>query len=206
MTRILVVLLAAFLAIAPAAAAKGPHAILTSGPDALEPGTPWVATVELNEFRRAPHPRMIATQGARTVTAKVEKAASSIDGARAFKLTTVFPTDGRWKLTLVAGEGRLRFPAVNVGSGDVPQDYVAFPVGSEAARQGGGGVYMEQEQEPVPVEPGDNGVQSPQVFKAYEGSDDSGDEATLRAWWLLPVAGVVLAGAGVATVRRRGSR
>ena len=201
MTRILVVLLAAGLAIAPAAAAKGPHAILTSGADALEPGTPWVATVELNEFRHAPHLQLIARQGDRAVLAKVEKAASSIIGAHAFKLTTVFPADGRWKLTLLVGKKRMRFPAVNVGSGEVPQDYVAFPVGSEAARQGGGGVYMEPEQEPI--EAGDGGVRAPEVFKAYSASDD---EATLRAWWLLPVVGVMLAGAGIATVRRRGSR
>ena len=202
MTRILVALLAVGLAIAPAAAAKGPHAILTSGPDALEPGTPWEATVELNEFRRAVHPRMIARQGDRTVAARVEKAAPSIIGARAFKVTTVFPTDGRWKLTLVAGQRRMRFPAVNVGSGEVPQDYVAFPVGSEADRAGGGGVYME----PEPAEQvadGENGVRPPEVFT---GDAESDDDATLRAWWLFPVAGVVLAGAGIATVRRRGSR
>ena len=204
MTRILVVLLAVGLTIAPAAAAKGPHAILTSGPDAVEPGQPWEATVELNEFRRTPELRMIARQGDRTVAAKVEKAASSIIGARAFKVTTVFPADGRWKLTLVAGERHMRFPAVNVGSGEVPQDYVAFPVGSEAARAGGGGVYMEPEPAD-PVADGENGVRAPEVFKAYTGSE-SGDDATLRAWWLLPVVGVVLAGAGVAAVRRRGSR
>ena len=202
MTRILVVLLAVGLAIAPAAAAKGPHAILTSGPEEVEQGKPWVATIELNEFRRAPHPRMTARQGDRTVAAKVEKAASSIIGARAFKVTTVFPADGRWKLTLVAGERRMRFPAVNVGSGEVPQDYVAFPLGSYAARAGGGGVYMQPEAEPVAD--GENGVREPEVFMAYTAEPD--DDATLRAWWLLPVVGVVLAGAGLATVRRRGSR
>jgi hypothetical protein len=203
MTRIVVALLAIGLAIAPAAAAKGPHAILTSGPDALEPGTPWEATVELNEFRHAVHPRMIARQGDRTISAEVEKAASSIIGARAFKVTTVFPADGRWKLTLIAGQRRMRFPAVNVGSGEVPQDYVAFPVGSEADRAGGGGVYMEPEPAGQAAD-GENGVRAPEVFKAYTAEGD--DDATLRAWWLFPVAGVVLAGAGIATVRRRGSR
>jgi hypothetical protein len=202
MTRILALLLAVGLVLAPAAVAKGPHAILTSGPDAVEPGKPWEATVELNEFRRAPHPRLIARQGDRTISAVVEKAASSIIGARAFKVTTVFPADGRWKLTLVAGQRHMRFPAVNVGSGEVPQDYVAFPVGSYAARAGGGGVYLQPESA-EPVEAGENGVRPPEVFKAYSESDD---EATLRAWWLFPVAGVVLAGAGIATVRRRGSR
>jgi hypothetical protein len=199
MTRTLVVLLAVGLVLTPAAVAKGPHAILTSGPDAVEPGKPWVASVELNEFRTAPRPVLIARRGDRTVSAGVDRAAASMAGARAFKVTTVFPVDGRWQLTLVAGNRRMRFPAVNVGSGEVPQDYVAFPIGSEAARQGGGGVYME----PEPVDAGAGGVRPPEVFKAYSSDDE---EATLRAWWLLPVAGVVLAGAGIATVRRRGSR
>ena len=38
MTRILVVLVVAGLIVAPAAVAKGPHAILTSGPDPVEAG------------------------------------------------------------------------------------------------------------------------------------------------------------------------
>jgi hypothetical protein len=203
MTRTLVVLLAVGLVLAPAAIAKGPHAVLTSGPDAVEAGRPWVATVELNEFRHAPRPALVASRGDRSVTAKVERAASSIGGARAFEVTTVFPADGRWKLMLVAGKERMRFPAVNVGSGEVPQDYVSFPIGSEAARQGGGGVYMEPDQEPVAA--GDDGVRPPEVFTIAEDAE-ADDEATLRAWWLLPVVGVVLAGAGIATVRRRGSR
>ena len=80
---------------------------------------------------------------------------------------------------------------------------MAFPVGSYAARAGGGGVYMEPESA-EPVAEGENGVRAPEVFKAY--TTESDDDATLRAWWLLPVVGVVLAGAGLATVRRRGSR
>lgn len=201
MTRTLVVLLAVGLVLAPAAVAKGPHAILTSGPDAVEPGKPWVATIELNEFRTAPRPVLIARRGDRTVRAGVNRAAASMAGARAFKVTTVFPAEGRWKLTLVAGNRRMRFPAVNVGSGDVPQDYVAFPIGSEAARQGGGGVYMEQE----PVGTGQPDPRPPEVFMvaAEESADDAGSGVGI---WLLPVVGVVLAGAGFATVRRRGSR
>ena len=201
MTRTLVVLLAVGLVLAPAAVAKGPHAILTSGPDAVEPGKPWVATVELNEFRTAPRPVLIARRGDRTVRADVDRAAASMAGARAFKVTTVFPADGRWKLMLVAGKRRMRFPAVNVGSGEVPQDYVAFPIGSMAARQGGGGVYMEQE----PVGTGQPDPRPPEVFIVADedSADDAGGGIGL---WLLPVVGVVLAGAGFATVRRRGSR
>ena len=201
MTRTLVVLLAVGLVLAPAAVAKGPHAILTSGPDAVEPGRPWVASVELNEFRTAPRPVLIARRGDRTVSAGVDRAAASMAGARAFKVTTVFPVDGRWQLTLVAGNRRMRFPAVNVGSGEVPQDYVAFPIGSEAARQGGGGVYMEQE----PVGTSQPDPRPPEVFMIADedSADDAGSGVGL---WLLPVVGVVLAGAGFATVRRRGSR
>lgn len=203
MTRILVVLLAAGLVLAPAAAAKGPHAILTSGPDAVEPGKPWVATVELYEFRRAPRPALIARRGERTVTARVAKAASSMIDARAFKVTTVFPAEGRWKLTLVAGKRHMRFPAVNVGSGEAPQDYVAFPIGSMAARQGGGGVYMEPEQVDTS---GDGGVLPPEVTMIADAeTGDDGDGGGIGPW-LLPVVGVVLAGAGIATLRRRGSR
>jgi hypothetical protein len=201
MTRTLVVLLAVGLVLAPAAVAKGPHAILTSGPDAVEPGRPWVASVELNEFRTAPRPVLIARRGDRTVSAGVDRPAASMAGARAFKVTTVFPVDGRWQLTLVAGNRRMRFPAVNVGSGEVPQDYVAFPIGSEAARQGGGGVYMEQE----PVGTGQPDPRPPEVFMVAD-EDSAGDAGSGIGLWLLPVVGVVLAGAGFATVRRRGSR
>jgi hypothetical protein len=201
MTRTLVVLLAVGLVLTPAAVAKGPHAILTSGPDAVEPGRPWVASVELNEFRTAPRPVLIARRGDRTVSAGVDRAAASMAGARAFKVTTVFPVDGRWQLTLVAGNRRMRFPAVNVGSGEVPQDYVAFPIGSEAARQGGGGVYMEQE----PVGTGQPDPRPPEVFMVAD-EDSAGDAGSGIGLWLLPVVGVVLAGAGFATVRRRGSR
>jgi hypothetical protein len=200
MTRTLVVLLAVGLMLAPAAVAKGPHAILTSGPDAVEPGKPWVATIELNEFRAAPRPVLTASRGDRTVRAAVDGAAASMAGARAFRVTTVFPAKGRWKLTLVAGDRRMRFPAVNVGSGEVPQDYVAFPIGSEAAREGGGGVYMEQE----PVGSGRPDPLPPEVIMP-PGEDSADDAGSGVGLWLLPVVGVVLAGAGVATIRRRGS-
>ena len=203
MTRTLVVLLAVGMVLAPAATAKGPHAILTSGPDAVEPGKPWVATIELNEFRSAPRPVLSARRGDRTVTAEVKPAASSVIGASAYRVTTIFPAKGRWKLTLVAGKRHMRFPAVDVGAGVVPQDYVAFPIGSMAAREGGGGVYME----PEPVDASGDGVLPPEVTQ-IAGSDTAGDSGGGSGIgpWLLPVVGVVLAGAGIATVRRRGSR
>ena len=48
MTRKLLVLLVAGLVLAPAASAKGPHAVLTSGPEAVEAARPWEATIEFN--------------------------------------------------------------------------------------------------------------------------------------------------------------
>jgi hypothetical protein len=198
----LVVLLAVGLVLAPAAVAKGPHAVLKAGPEALEPGTAWVAGLELNEFLRAPKPALIARQGDRTVRGKVDGTAAGIGAGRAFDVSTVFPAEGRWKLMLVAGKRRFRFPAVNVGSGEVPQDYVSFPIGSMAARQGGGGAYVE----PEPVDTsGDDGVLPPETFIAA--SPDSADDGGSGVGpWLLPLVGVVLAGAGIATFRRRGSR
>ncbi|HEX6654179.1 MAG TPA: hypothetical protein VF072_15645 [Thermoleophilaceae bacterium] len=187
MKRSLVVLLLAGLALAPAASAKGPHAILTTPRETVEPGKPWQFTVELNEFRHPPVPAVIGRRGARTVGAEVERTPASIDGAAGFRFTMIFPRKGRWALRLFAGKRRFAFPAVVVGGAVLPRDYVAFPVGSEMARQGAGGVWTTDEAgepaAPVPAEA--EGGMGP---------------------WVLPLLGVVLAGAGVAAVTRRGSR
>src|SRR5919109_1212270 len=116
MTRILVVLLALGLAVAPAAVAKGPHAILTSGPGAVKAGTPWEATVELNEFRAAPNPSLIAIRPDGHVDAKLRGVPASMAGALGFRATMVFPAEGRWELMLIAGKRRFRFPAPDVGA------------------------------------------------------------------------------------------
>jgi len=107
------------------------------------------------------------------VDAEVRKVAASIDGALGFKTTMVFPTAGRWKLWLIAGRHRFNLPTLSVGTGEAPKDWVAFPVGSYAARQGGGGELV------------------------------TGSGAGTTSWWLFPLAGVVIAGAGVATIRAR---
>jgi hypothetical protein len=199
MTRILVVLLVMALVLAPAAAAKGPHAILTSGPEAVEAGAPWEATIELNEFRAAPNPLLIATRPDGHVDAKVRKARASMAGAFGFRTTMVFPHEGRWKLILIAGKRRFTFPALDVGSGAAPQDYVSFPVGSAAARDGAGGVYMEPEQAEVS---GDDGALPPEVLNIAEDAEPA-DEDGVAIWWLFPAVGVVLAGAGIALRTRR---
>jgi hypothetical protein len=139
MARTVLVVLLVGLVLAPAAFAKGPHAALTSGPEPVMPSVPWESTVELNEFRDAPRPLLIAFRDDGHVDADVRRAPAGTTGAPAFKATMVFPAAGRWKLMLIAGKRRFSLPALSVGTGEPPKDYVGFPVGSEAARQGGGG-------------------------------------------------------------------
>ena len=116
MKRSVLVLLVAGLVFAPATVAKGPHAVLTTPRETVEPGKPWQFTVELNEFRHPPMPAMIGRRGDRTVGAEVERIPAAIDGAAGFRFTMVFPHEGRWKLRLFAGKRRFAFPAVRVGS------------------------------------------------------------------------------------------
>jgi hypothetical protein len=193
MKRILLIALAAGLVLAPAASAKGPHVVLTAPRETVEAGKPWQITIELNEFRHPPDPAVIGRHGGRTVGAEIEKVRSSIDGAAAFRVTMIFPSEGRWKLRMFAGKRRFRFPAVPVGGARAPQDYAAFPVGSEAARQGAGGVWTTDEAPPP----------EPVSYAGPAASDDAGGGV---GPWILPLLGVVLAGAGVAAVTRRGSR
>ena len=188
MTRKLVVLLVAGLVLAPAASAKGPHAVLTSGPEGLEAGRPWEATIEFNEFRRRPHPAVVATRGDRRVRGQLRRVPSSMPGATGFKLTMVFPSDGRWRLTVLTEKRRFAFPALVVGSGSAPQDYVSFPKGSAAARQGAGGVWIEG-----PGDAGGNGTPlPPETVSLAEPSDERGG---FPLW--IPALGIALAGAGV---------
>ena len=190
MKRWLLVLLVAGLVFAPAAFAKGPHAILTTPRETVEPGKPWQFTVELNEFRHPPVPAMIGTDRSRTVGAEVEKVPASITGAAGFRFTMVFPREGRWQLQLFAGKRRFAFPSIQVGGAAMPQDYVAFPIGSQM--EGVGGDLAGR-------------GQTPKSDRSQEkGSDPSRKEGGIGAW-VLPLLGVVLAGAGVAAVRRRGS-
>jgi hypothetical protein len=190
MTRKLVALLVVGLVFAPAASAKGPHVVLSSGPEAVEPGKPWVATLELNEFPRPPHPLVVASQGERRVNGRVRPAAAG------FKLRMVLPTEGRWRLAVVAERRRFAFPALAVGSGEVPQDYVAFPKGSEAAGQGAGGVWT---QGPSPDADAPDGVLPPEVVTFAEPPRDGGGAMPL---WI-PALGLALAGAGAFGIRAR---
>jgi hypothetical protein len=196
MARKLVALLVAGLVIAPAASAKGPHAVLTSGPEAVEAGRAWVATVELNEFPRRPHPHAVATRGNRRVAGQLHRVPASMAGAAGFKLRVVFPTEGRWRLAVTAEKRRFVFPAIAVGSGEAPQDYVALPKGSAAARQGAGGVWT---QGPDPDAGGRATPLPPETISLANQPDD--DNGGLALW--IPAVGLALAGAGVLMGRRR---
>jgi hypothetical protein len=193
MTRKLVVLLIAGLVVAPAASAKGPHAVLSSGQRAVEAGKPWLATLEFNEFPRTPHPLVVASRGDRRVTGQTRRAPASVAGVARFRLRMVFPTEGRWRLAVVAGKRRFAFPALAVGSGAAPQDYVAFPKGSRAARDGAGGVWFEGPE----ARAGSSGTPlPPETVSIAAPPDDSGG---LALW--IPALGLALAGAGVWSLR-----
>ena len=192
MGRKLAALLVAGLVFAPAASAKGPHAVLTSGPEAVEAGKPWQATIEFNEFRRRPHPVVVATRGDQRVSGHLRRVPASMPGAAGFKLRVVFPTEGRWRLSVVAEKRRFAFPAVGVGSRSVPQDYVAFPKGSAAERDGAGGTWIEG-----PEDASGNGSPLPPETVSLAEPDDGGGGFPL---WI-PALGVVLAGAGAWRLR-----
>jgi hypothetical protein len=194
MARKLVVLLVAGLVLAPAASAKGPHAVLTPGPEAVEAGKAWVATLDLNEFPRRPHPHAVATQGNQRVAGQLRRVPASMPGAAGFKLRMAFPTEGRWRLAVTAEGRRFAFPAIAVGSGEAPQDYVAFPKGSAAARQGAGGVWT---QGPDADASGRGTPLPPETVSVAEAPDD--DSGGLPLW--IPAVGVALAGAGVFGLR-----
>ena len=189
MRRSLGIFLIVGLVLVPAASAKGPHVVLSSGDERVKPGRPWHATVELMEYgRRVPRPVLIGRKGERRVAAR---------GARAggmYGFRVVFPAAGRWRLTLVEGKRRFVFPAVSVGTGYAPPNYVAFPEGSMAERQGGGGVWHDE------AEPAGSGRDTPLPPETVTLAQPAGDGGF--PFWILPAAGVALLG-GIATVRAR---
>jgi hypothetical protein len=199
MTRILALLMIAGLVLVPSAAAKGPHAVLSSKSEPVEAGRPWDVTLELMETRGRARPTLLARREDRIVAVRGRLVRSDGFVSR-YKLQVVFPRDGRWRLTLVDRKRRFAFPAVAVGSDRVPQDYVAFPKGSMAERQGGGGPYDAPENsvghgEPLPPET--------VAIADTDTAADSGDGGGIPLW-ILPVVGLVLAGAGAGVWRLRG--
>lgn len=193
MSRTILVVALAALALAPNAAAKGPHAIVEPGPGGLAPGEQWVATLSLNEFGARPlaraHPRVILRSGRDRLVVRPAQLS-----AGRYRVSAAFPRAGRWSYTVLAGRRRFEFPAAVIGAGERDtMAYVAFPKGSPAASQGAGGPYMDDAApaaggEPLPPEV---------VMPAARESDGGG-----LAWWI-PAAGLALAGAGTLTAVRR---
>ena len=199
MTRVLVVLLTAGLVLAGAAQAKGPHAILTPGDEPAEAGQPWEATLEVVEFGRPSHVGLFARQGTRDVSAALRRVwADGHHGAARYDVRLTLPSNGRWRLLAVSGKRRFDFNAVRVGSGRVPPAWVAFAVGSGAEREGAGGVYYSSG-DPVP---GDGGRSLPAREFTVAAAEQQGEDGGLPLW-ILPLAGVVLVGAGVLRLRSR---
>jgi MYXO-CTERM domain-containing protein len=200
----LVVLLIAGLCLAPAASAKGPHAILTPGTEAIEPGREWVATVTFVEFAsghvRKARPTLVARNGGERVSAPLRRVRSGQLGDE-YRSRLVFPRGGRWRITVLDGTKagrRFVFNALQVGGPDATptSEFVAFPEGSRAEREGAGGPFQ------APTAPAGSGLASPlppEVIAIEETADDDDDGTAL---WI-PAAGVALAGLGLIAVRRR---
>jgi hypothetical protein len=196
MTRVLVVLLTAGLLLASSAQAKGPHAILTPGDDPAEAGRPWRATLEVVEFRGLSRVELLARQGTREVTAALRRVWADPQGAARYEARLTLPSEGHWELFALSGKRRFNFQAVAVGSGRVPPDYVAFAVGSRAEREGAGGVYFRSGD----AAPSSGGKPLPPEEFTVAAEDDGGGGPP---FWVFPLAGVVLAGAGVLRLRSR---
>jgi hypothetical protein len=191
---ILVAVALAALALAPSAAAKGPHAIVAPGPGGIAPGERWVATLSLNEYSARAlarsHPLVILRSGRDRLVVRAVRMSPD-----RYRLRAAFPKDGRWSYTVVDGRRRFAFPAAVIGSGERDtMAYVAFPKGSPAERQGAGGPYMDD------ASPAGGESLPPEVVVPAEGGGD-GDGGGL-AWWI-PAAGLALAGAGTLTVVRQ---
>jgi hypothetical protein len=213
MRRIVIApLLATILALAPAAAAKGPHATVSSGPTGIDPGKPWVTTLTLVEFGgrelAAARPTVILRSGTarfsvrpRLVGATVPSGSDVLGEAR-YRLRVVFPRAGRWSYTVVDGtraNRHFRFPMATIGGNAdrLTTGYVAFPVGSAAHSQGGGGPIMDPP-DPAASEP--EGALPPEVVLP---PDDEPDGDGFPLW--IPAAGLTLAGLGIAVRARRRS-
>ena len=198
MKPVLVVALLAGLVLAPAAVAKGPHAILTTGPEGIEVGRPWESTIELNELRGTPRPSFVAIRRDGHVDAEMRRVPASMRGALGFKATMIFPTEGRWRLMVIAGRRRFKFPAVDVGSGRAPQDYVSFTsAATRLAWTQGASTWSPNRW----TRPGPARCRRRCSTWADEASSAPADDIAIG--WLLPLVGVMLAGAGLATLRGR---
>jgi hypothetical protein len=198
MKRMVVVLLFAGLALAPDVSAKGPHAVLSSDAAAVAAGKPWDVTIEMLETRARGRPMLLARRQDRLVATRGKLVGSEGVAAR-YMMRVVLPSDGRWRLTLVDGKRHFRFPSVAVGSGERPVDYVAFPLGGRAHQQGAGGPWIEPD---VPAS-GSAEPLEPEVVQIADVDSGGDDDESGIPFWILPVAGLVVAGAGAGAWRLR---
>ena len=197
MSRTVVALVVlAVLALAPGATAKGPHAIVEPGPGGIAPGERWVAALTLVELRgrELERPRLVLRSGSERFVVRPTRL-----GKGRYELSAVFPRAGRWSYTVLDGRRRFEFPAAVIGRGNErdPTAFVAFPEGSPAERQGGGGPMLGDGAPPAGGEP-----LAPEVVVAAASPGDG--DGGLPLW--IPAAGLVLAGAGTVTLVRRHRR
>jgi hypothetical protein len=201
------------LALAPSAAAKGPHAIVASGPGGIETGEPWVTTLTLLEFGArevaAARPMVILRSGSDRFAVRPKRLGAYIPRQRdvlaeaRYRVRVVFPRAGRWSYTVLDGtpeQRRFKFPAATVGGNAerVTTGFVAFPEGSPEAAQGAGGAILG---DAVPATGGGGEPLPPEVVQI---AADGGDRGGLPLW--IPAAGLALAGVGTLTVMRRRHR
>ena len=211
MSRIVVAsLLLAGLALAPSAAAKGPHALVASGPGGIEPGEPWVTTLTLVELGgrvvAAARPVVILRSGSDRFAVRPTRMGAHVPGrsdvlaeAR-YRLRVLFPRAGRWSYTVLDGtrkQRRFHFRAATIGGNvkRVTTGFVAFPEGSPEEAQGAGGAILG---DAAPAAGGRGDSLPPEVVSPATGGSDGGG---LPLW--IPAAGLALAGAGTLTLMRR---
>jgi hypothetical protein len=194
---VLVAVALAILALAPSAAAKGPHAIVEPGPGGLAPGERWITTLTLVEFGSrelaSARPRMVLSSDSDRFV--VRPSAEQVLGKGRYELSVVFPRAGRWFYSVIDGRRRFEFPPVAIG-GNAERDrtaFVSFPEGSPAERQGAGGPIFG---DTGPAAGGESLPPEVVMPAAREGGGGG-----LPLW--IPAAGLALAGVGTLTVLRR---
>jgi hypothetical protein len=205
MTRIVFAsLLAAVVTLAPAAVAKGPHAVVSSGPEGIDPGKPWVTMLELVEYgpreAASARPTVVLRSGSDRFAVRPRR---RVGPEARYRLRVVFPRAGRWSYTVFDGtpaNRRFRFPTARIGAtaDRVRRGFVAFPQGSPAEAQGAGGPVLG---DPRPAAPEPDGALPPEVV--LPPADDA-DRGGLALW--IPLAGLAIAGLGTVTALRRRRR
>jgi MYXO-CTERM domain-containing protein len=192
--------LVALLALAPSAAAKGPHAIVEPGPGGIEPGERWITTLTLVELRSSElagaRPRMVLRSGSDRLV--VRPSPEQVLGKGRYELSVVFPRAGRWSYTVIDRRRRFQFAAAVIRRGAERDTtaYVAFPKGSRAEREGAGGPIFGD------TGPAAGGESLPPEVVVLATEDTGGGGVPL---WI-PAAGLALVGAGTITAVRRRRR